>query len=93
MAELDRPERITNITGLRAQSETPEGGAASVSEPTTALWPRTACRLCKRTVWVFAGVCACGMPSPGRDARAYYVARGAVGVAALGAVAWWALRR
>jgi hypothetical protein len=92
MAELDRPERITNITGLRAQSETPDGGAASVGETRRPPWPRTACRLCQRTVWVFARTCACGMPSPGRDARGPHIARAAVGAAALGAAAWWALR-
>jgi hypothetical protein len=92
MAELDRPERITNITGLRAQSETPGGGAASVGEP-RALWPRTACRLCQRTVWVFAGTCACGMPRPGRDARGPYLVRAVLGATALGAAAWWALHR
>ncbi|MDF1505381.1 hypothetical protein [Roseisolibacter sp. H3M3-2] len=91
MAELDRPERITNITGLRAQPETPERGATSVGRPVR--WPSAPCRLCERPVWVFARTCACGMPSPGRQARGPYLAQAAVAVVVVGAAAWWAARR
>lgn len=92
MADIDRPDRITNITGLRAQPETP--GASSVSIDRRGVrWPATACRLCERPVWVFARSCACGMPAPGRDARAAYLVRGGVAVVVLAALGWWTVVR
>lgn len=92
MADIDRPERITNITGLRAQPESPAdsaaGGAAGASR-----WPSAHCRLCRRPVWVFARSCVCGMTDPARDARRPYAKpAAAIAVAATG-LAWWWLRR
>jgi hypothetical protein len=93
MADLDRPERITNITGLRAQPETPpddtSGGA-----PAGARWPTAYCRLCRRPVWMLARTCVCGMTDPARDARRPYVLPATVvALATLLAMVWWGTQR
>lgn len=87
MAEIDRPDRITNVTGLRAQSEHPGVAAASVRG---VRWPRGACRLCERPVWLFASLCACGMTDPAREARRPYMAPAlVVTLIVLAVVAFW----
>lgn len=93
MADLDRPERITNITGLRAQPESPpervaEGGASGVR------WPSGPCRLCERPVWLFTRTCVCGMTDPARDARQPYMLPATAAVlAVLAGLIWWTTRR
>ena len=88
MADIDRPERITNITGLRAQPESPSDDAAGGG--TSAYWPSAPCRLCKRRVWLFRRTCVCGMSDPARDARRPYVLPATIAVwTVLGALAWW----
>ena len=93
MADIDRPERITNITGLRAQPETPDtagGGTAATLGGRRLTVP---CRLCRRPVFVLARACLCGMPDPAQDARRPYVAPVVGALLTLTALAWWLTRR
>ena len=93
MADLDRPERITNITGLRAQPESPPQGVAG-GGASGVRWPSVPCRLCGRRVWMLSRTCACGMTDPARDARQPYMlpATGAA-LAVLAGLIWWSTRR
>jgi hypothetical protein len=93
MADIDRPERITNITGLRAQPETPD--PADGSAAARGRWPIVSCRLCRRPVWLLARTCVCGMTDPARDGRRQYLNPVAVAMAATAGVAcaWWWVRR
>ena len=92
MADIDRPERITNITGLRAQPETPDGPSDAIAARSG---PRLTvpCRLCCRPVWLMARACVCGMSDPARDARRPYVAPTVAALTTLAAVTWWLVRR
>jgi hypothetical protein len=93
MAELDRPERITNITGLRAQPEV-SPDAPPARPAVAAPWPAAHCRLCRRPVWLLARACVCGMTDPARDARRPYVLPATVLVlTTLAATVWWATQR
>jgi hypothetical protein len=92
MPDLERPERITNITGLRAQAEPPDAPPPP-ADARPVRWPSTPCRLCGRQVWVFARACVCGMPDPGRSARTPYLVRGAAAVAVLAGLGWWVVGR
>jgi hypothetical protein len=86
MADIDRPERITNITGLRAQPEMPPDAAPQMA---AAPWPAAHCRLCRRPVWLLARSCVCGMTDPAREARRPYVVPATVvALATLLAMVW-----
>jgi hypothetical protein len=94
MADIDRPERITNITGLRAQPETPDSASGISRRP--GRWPTVPCRLCHRSVWLLARACVCGMTDPARDGRRQVVAPAAAALAASAGVVgawWWVARR
>ncbi len=92
MADIDRPERITNITGLRAQPESPPDGVAG-GGARGVRWPSAPCRLCERPVWVFTRTCRCGMTDPARDARRPYMLPVTAAVlAALAGLVWWSTR-
>ena len=92
MADIDRPDRITNITGLRAQSETPDASSDAIAaRPGRRL--TVPCRLCCRPVWLMARTCLCGMSDPARDARRPYVAPAVAGLTTLAALTWWLARR
>ena len=86
MADIERPDRITNITGLRAQAETPDSGSRAVSGGGRLTMP---CRLCGRPVLPLARTCLCGMTDPAKDARRPYVAPTVATLAELGALTWW----
>jgi hypothetical protein len=92
MADIERPDRITNITGLRTQSETPDsaGGVTTADSGRRLTVP---CRLCRRPVFVLARTCRCGMTDPGRDARRPYVAPAVATLTTLSALTWWLARR
>ena len=92
MADIERPDRITNITGLRAQPETPDlaGGMAVAGRGRRLTVP---CRLCRRPVLLLARTCLCGMTDPARDARRPYVAPTVATLATLSALIWWLVRR
>jgi hypothetical protein len=92
MADIDRPERITNITGLRAQpesSQAPGGRSAATDGPRLTV----PCRLCRRPVSLLARTCVCGMTDPARDGRRPYVAPALAALTVLSALTWWLTRR
>ena len=92
MADIDRPDRITNITGLRAQPETPDaaGGGPAMRRGRRLAVP---CRLCRRPVFLLARTCVCGMTDPARDARRPYVAPTVATLTTITALSWWLARR
>jgi hypothetical protein len=90
MADIDRPERITNITGLRAHAESPQASGERAADGRRLSVP---CRLCRRPVALLARTCVCGMTDPARDARRPYVAPALAALTMLSALTWWLARR